>query len=103
MAATPPPPSAKLLIRFRNRDLLGVPRMQNHCEDASVALRRRVLRHAVEAPGRLIKRLASLEHLRGLLVYGELVLAFQDVADHRTGVAVRLALLAGFQRHFYDR
>src|SRR5262245_33444824 len=49
------PPPGGLLLRLRNRDLPGVPRVQDHCQDARVALRGRVLRHAVQAPGRLVE------------------------------------------------
>src|SRR5262245_1150248 len=96
-------PPGGLRLRFRNRDLPGVPRVQDHCQDARVALRGRVLRHAVQAAGRLVERVPRLERLGRLVVDGPLVLALQDVPDHRAGVAVRLASLTGVQRHFHDR
>src|SRR5262245_64290792 len=74
-------PPGGLLLRLRNRDLLGVPRVQDHCQDARVALRGRVPRHAVQAAGRLVERVPRLERLGRLVVDGPLVLALQDVAD----------------------
>ena len=38
-----------------------------------------------------------------LLVDGMLVLALQDVAEHRAGVAVQRTGLARFERHFHRR
>src|SRR5262245_46272404 len=52
-----------LLLRLRDGDLLGVSRVQHHRDQAGLALRGGVLRHPVEGPGRLVERLARLEHL----------------------------------------
>src|SRR4051812_32939835 len=80
--------------KIRDAQLLGVAWVQHDGEDAGLPLRPgRARRHPVQAPGRLVERLPGLEHFRGQVVDGPLVLALQDVAEHRAGVAVRLAAL----------
>src|SRR5690349_389646 len=93
---------ASLFLRLRNRDLSSVPWVQDHCQNARVALLGRVLRHAVQAAGRFVECLTGLQNLRRLVVESEFVLAFQDVPENRAGMAVRRSRLSWSQRHFHD-
>src|SRR5262249_35614548 len=68
-----------------------------------LALLARVLRDAVQAAGRLVEGVADLERLGGVVVDGPLVLALEDVAERRAGVAVRRARLARPQGHLDRR
>jgi hypothetical protein len=62
--AVNPPPVVRLvpsLLRlFRDGDLFGVAGMQDHREEARLALLARVPRHPVEAAGRLVERVPGL-------------------------------------------
>src|SRR5262245_14130970 len=66
-----------LRLRLRYGDLLRVPRVEHYRDEAGLHLAR-VLRDAVEAPGRLV-------------VDPQLVLAFQDVPEPQPRVSVRHA------------
>src|SRR5256885_1608527 len=57
----------------------------------------------METPGRLVERLPNLQCLDRLIVDRPFVLAFQHVPEHRAGVAVRWARLAGRQRDLDGR
>jgi len=57
----------------------------------------------VDAPGRLVERVPGLVGRDGVVVEGVLVLALQDVPEHRPGVAVREDPSAGFDRHLLNR
>src|SRR5262249_47427538 len=82
------------------RDVCGV---QHHGQDARLALLARVPRDAVQAAGRLVKGVPDLQDLGGVVVDGPLVLALQNVAERRAGVAVRRAGLARPQGHLDRR
>src|SRR4051794_7097886 len=84
-----------LLVLHRERDLLGVAGVQDRREEARLRLLARVPRHPVDAPGRLVESVPGLVGLDGVVVQGVLVLALQDVAEDRPGMAVRRALLPG--------
>src|SRR5262245_52955054 len=81
---------ASVLPRFGYSDLLRVPRVQYHRDEAGLHLTW-VPRHPVQAPGRLVERLARLDHLGRLVVDPQFVLAFHHVPDRRPGVALRYA------------
>src|SRR5262245_43035909 len=90
------------LLLFRDDEVLRVPRVQDPCQHPHLHLAR-VPGHPVQTPGRLVERLARLERLGRLVVDGPLVLAFQNVAERRAGVAVRRLHLARRQRHLDRR
>src|SRR6476620_6880452 len=56
----------------------------------------------MQAPTRLVERLPRIEYFRRLVVDGPLILALQDVPEHRAGVPVRLACLPGLVRHLNE-
>src|SRR5438105_265784 len=75
--------TALFFLLLRDGDLLRVARVEDHRDEARLTLRGRVLRHPVEAPGRLVERLARLEHLGRLVVDPEFVFPFQYVNEPR--------------------
>src|SRR5262245_63072152 len=89
------------LLLHRDDEVLRVPRVQDPRQHPGPDLAR-VPGHPVQAPARLVERLARLEHPGRLVVDGPLVLALQHVPERRPGMAVRGARLAGFERH-HDR
>src|SRR5262249_56510238 len=68
------------LLRLRDDEVLRVPRVQDPRQHPGLHLAR-VLGHPVQAPARLVERLARLENLGRLVVDGPLVLAFQNVPE----------------------
>src|SRR5262249_1230027 len=72
-------------------------------QDARLALLARVLRDPVQAAGRLVEGVPHLEDLDLVVVDGPLVLALQDVAEHRAGGPGRRAGLARPQGHLDRR
>src|SRR5207244_12962626 len=77
-------------------------RVQDDSQHTSLGVAR-VLRDPVEAAGRLVEGVPGLERLGGLVVDGPLVLALDDVPEHRTGVAVRYAALTRLKRDLHRR
>src|SRR5262249_32007548 len=63
----------------------------------------RVLGHPVEAPGRLVERIAGLERFGGLVIDGPLVLSLYDVPEHGAGMAMRRAGLTRLKSQFHRR
>src|SRR5262249_11722924 len=88
------PRSLLLFILLGDDNVLDVCGVQHDGQDPYLALLARVPRHAVQAPGRLVERVSGLENLGGVVVDGPLVLALQDVAERRAGVAVNRFHLA---------
>src|SRR5262249_33217957 len=85
------------LLRLRDDDVLCVSRVQDprHYPGLHLAW---VPGDAVQAPGRLVERLARLEYFGRLGVDGKLLLALQNVPERRAGGAVRGSRLARFKR-----
>jgi hypothetical protein len=77
--------------------------MQDHRQEASLSLAVRVLGDPVHRPRRFVERISGFVGLDRLIVDGVLVFAFQNVAEHRAGVAVRRILLAGPDSYYFDR
>src|SRR5439155_11642700 len=103
---TPPrarPGCAASLLLLRDDDVLGVVRVKHNSDHPRRVLVAGVLRDPVQASGRLVERILCLQLLDGFVVDGPLVLALQDVADRRAGVAVRRAGLARPQGHLDRR
>src|SRR5262245_10132017 len=96
-------PRSLFLALLRDRRFLGVAGVQDHRQEAGPGLAARVPGHPVHRSRRLVERIPGLVGLDRLVVEGVLVLALQDVAEHRAGVAVRRILLAGLEGHFYHR
>src|SRR5439155_22672563 len=94
---TPPrarPGCAASLLLLRDDDVLGVVRVKHNSDHPRLVLVAGVLRDPGQASGRLVERIPCLQLLDGFVVDGPLVLALQDVAERRAGVAVRRAGLA---------
>src|SRR5205823_7308951 len=94
-------PSLLLQWSCGDDQLLGVPRVKEGSQHSRPGLGARVPGHPVEAPGRLVERLADLEPFGRLIVDRMLVLSLQDVSEHRARVTVRWTRLARFERYLH--
>src|SRR5262245_28719385 len=92
-----------LFLLFGDDDVLGVRRVQDDGDEARLVRRAGVPADAVQAAGRLVEGVTGLEDPGLVVVDGPLVLALQDVAERRAGVAVRRLHLARRQRHLDHR
>src|SRR5262245_14322195 len=95
--------SLLLFLLLGDDDVLGVLRVQDDGDQARLVLLAGVPADAVQAAGRLVEGVPGLEDLGLVAVDGPLVLALEDVAERRTGMAVRRLHLAGRQRHLDHR
>src|SRR4051794_18117712 len=82
-------PRSLFLALLRDRDFFGVAGVQDQGEEAGPGLGTRIPGHPVHRSRRLVERIPGLVLLDRLVVEGVLVLALQDVAEHRAGMAVR--------------
>src|SRR5262249_45492920 len=92
-----------LLLLLGDDEVLGVLRVQDDGDEARLVLRAGIPADAVQAAGRLVESVAGLEDFGLVVVDGPLVLALQDVAERRAGMAVRRLHLARRQRHLKHR
>src|SRR6516164_7704057 len=92
-----------LFFLFGDDDVLGVLRVQDDGDEARLVLLAGVPADVVQAAGRLVEGVTGLERPGGVAVDGPLVLALQDVAERRAGVAVRRLHRARRQRHLDRR
>src|SRR5262245_15280021 len=110
----PPPTSGphaiargpRSLLRFvllGDDDVLGILRVQDDGDQARRGLLAGIPADVVQAAGRLVECVTGLEDLGLVAVDGPLVLALQDVAERRAGMAVRRLHLARRQRHLDHR
>src|SRR5437870_11072556 len=82
--------------------LFAILRVQEDSQHAGLGVAR-ILRHPVEAAGRLVEGVTGLERFGGLVVDGPLVGALHNVFTHRAGVTVRCAGLPRVQRDLDHR
>src|SRR5262245_21518324 len=96
-------PRSLFLASLPDRRVLDTAGVQGHRHEAGPGPGARVPSHPVQTPRRFVERVAGLVLLDRLVVDGVLVLALQDVAERRAGVAVRRILLAGPEGYFVHR
>src|SRR5262245_58364731 len=96
--------SAPLLLRvLRDGDLLGISRVQHDCDQSRPTLGGWIRRHPVKTPRWLVKRLARFEHFGRLIIDPQLVLAFQDVHEPWSWVAMGQSGFSWLDGHFNER
>src|SRR5262249_49944365 len=94
-----PAPLLLLPTLLEDDDVLGVLRVQDKGDQARLVLLAGIPADVVQTAGRLVEGVTGLEDLGLVAVDGPLVLALQDVAERRAGMAVRRLHLARRQRH----
>src|SRR5262245_19796070 len=93
-------PRSLILAFLPDRRILDIAGVQGYRHEAGPSLGARVPGHPVQTPGRFVERVAGLVLPDRLVVDGVLVLALQDVAERRAGMALRRILLTGPESHF---
>src|SRR5687767_6294799 len=73
---------------FRDDDSLCIPWNHQNGQYSRFSFLRRILRDAVQAHRRLIKRVTNLERLGGLVINGPLVFSLQHIPEDWAGVSV---------------
>jgi len=86
---TPASDLAPLLLPLGNRHFLRIARMHHHRNQSRLPLRRRVPRHVMQAPRRLVERLARFKDLRRLIIDAQLVLTFKHIHKPRPRMPMR--------------
>src|SRR5262249_28098482 len=82
-------PKSLLLALLRDGGFFGVAGVQEHREEAGPGLATRIPGYPVDGSRRLVERIPGLVFFDRLVVEGVLVVALQDVAEHRAGMVVR--------------
>src|SRR5262249_13728265 len=102
-SCTRPGPLLLLPTLLGDDDVPGVLRVQDDGDEARLVRLAGVPADTVQAAGRLVEGVTGLEDPGLVVVDGPLVLALQDVAERRAGMAMRRLYLARRQRHLDHR